>query len=142
MRARLTWLAAGLLALALCGCQTATTTTTQKDGTVTKQKRLAFLTTLQGLHDVVESPDGTASEMDIQNLTGDAQMVNSLTSLLGTLAQYALLFASHGQTNAPALALSPQQERMLESLARAASGRRPTAAVRRRGPLSAPKLEE
>jgi hypothetical protein len=71
----------GLIAC-LCGCTTASRTTTAKDGSVTKTTISTFLTTVTGFSDSVTSPDGIESITTLANYAGDVNTINALGNIL------------------------------------------------------------
>lgn len=100
-----------MAALACAGCATQSRTVTAKDGTQTVTSTKAFLQTIQGYSDAAVSPDGILYTTQIQNLTGDVQMVQAIDSLIQHVAQTAILASGNtnllNNTNAIAGLLSP-----------------------------------
>jgi hypothetical protein len=92
-----TKIALSLLAIALCGCTTASRTITATDGTVTKTKISSFLISVTGFKDVVASPDGVISSTSLDNYAGDVNTINAIGSLIMQGAKFALMAA--GNTN-------------------------------------------
>lgn len=85
-----------LLAAALTGCATQTRTVTYADGSKEDESTTAVLQTIQGYDSEGVGLDGTTYKTTIQNLTGDVQMAQVLSSAFVNLA---MLFAAQNNTN-------------------------------------------
>ena len=87
------------LAIALCGCTTASRTITAVDGTVTKTRISSFLISVTGFKDVVASPDGVISSTTLDNYAGDVNSINAIGSLVMQGAKLALLAVGNTNVN-------------------------------------------